>query len=150
MLACLLRVWKRLPSGLRKVYLRLRYAHFAIGVTALIRDDRGRVLLVRRTYSREEPWALPGGWVEGHDQPERGLERELFEETGLRFRAGPVLAVERAGFAVVVLLAAELVDGASLADFRPSAEVSDLGWAEPAQVARLSQTNARLLRKAGL
>ena len=146
----LLRVWIRLPSGLRKLYLRLRYAHFAVGVAGLIRDERGRVLLVHRTYSREEPWALPGGWVEGRDQPEHGLERELFEETGLRFRAGPVLAVQRAGFAIVVLLSAELVDGASLTDFRPSAEVSELGWVELAQVGRLSPTNARLLRKAGL
>ena len=146
----LLRVWIRLPSGLRKIYLRLRYAHFAVGVAALIRDERGRVLLVRRTYSREEPWALPGGWVEGRDQPERGLERELFEETGLSFRAGPVLAVQRAGFAVVLLLAAELVDGSSMADFRPSAEVSAVSWFEPAQVAQLSPTNGRLLRKAGL
>ena len=150
MLAWLLRVWKRLPLGLRRVYLRLRYAHFAVGVTALIRDCEGRVLLVRRTYSREEPWALPGGWIEGRDQPERGLERELLEETGLHFQVGPVLAVQRAGFAIVVLLSAELVDGASLTDFRPSAEVSALGWVEPAQVARLSPTNARLLRKAGL
>ena len=25
----------------------------------LIRDERGRILLVQRTYSRDEPWALP-------------------------------------------------------------------------------------------
>lgn len=150
MLPWLLRVWMRLPSGLRTVYLRLRYAHFAVGVTALIRDDEGRVLLVRRTYSREEPWALPGGWIEGRDQPERGLERELLEETGLFFRVGPVLAVQRAGFAMVLLLAAELADDSSLDQFRPSAEVSAVRWFDLAQVAQFSPTNARLLRKAGL
>jgi ADP-ribose pyrophosphatase YjhB (NUDIX family) len=146
----LLRIWIRLPSGVRKMYLRLRYANFAVGVAGLIRDDAGRVLLVHRTYSRDEPWALPGGWIEGRDQPERGLERELLEETGLHIQVGPVLAVQRAGFAVVVLLQAELAQGASLDQFRPSAEVSALRWFELAQVAQLSPTNARLLRKAGL
>jgi ADP-ribose pyrophosphatase YjhB (NUDIX family) len=146
----LLRIWIRLPSGLRKVYLRLRYVRFAVGLAALIRDDEGRVLLVRRTYSREEPWALPGGWMEGRDHPERGLERELLEETGLRFRVGPVLAVQRAGFAVVLLLAAELADGSRLDEFRPSAEVNALRWFDVAEVAQLSPTNARLIHKAGL
>jgi ADP-ribose pyrophosphatase YjhB (NUDIX family) len=146
----LLRIWIRLPRRLRYVYLRLRYAHFAVGVAALIRDEQGRILLVHRTYSHEEPWALPGGWLEGLDRPERTLERELLEETALHIRAGPVLAVERAGFAVVVLLAAELVDGSSLGGFQPSAEVNACTWAEPAAVSRLSRTNAALLRKAGL
>jgi hypothetical protein len=64
MLPWLLRIWRLLPSPLRFVYLRLRYGHFGIGVAALIRDDTGRILLVHRTYSRDEPWALPGGWLE--------------------------------------------------------------------------------------
>ena len=63
--------------------MRVRYGGFAIGVAGLIRDDRGRILLVHRTYSRDEPWALPGGWLEGKEPIERALERELHEETGL-------------------------------------------------------------------
>lgn len=150
MLRWLLRVWVRLPPRVRRAYLRLRYAHVAVGVAALIRDAQGRILLVHRTYSDEEPWALPGGWLEGRDRPERALERELMEETSLRIRVGPVLAVHRPGFALVLLLAAELVDGPGLAGFRPSAEVNACTWAEPAAVSRLSRTNAALLFKAGL
>jgi len=59
-----------------------------------------------------------------------------------------VLAVERTGFALVVLLAADLPDGTTLSDFRPSAEVNDVAWADLHDVSRLSRTNARLLRKA--
>jgi ADP-ribose pyrophosphatase YjhB (NUDIX family) len=143
----LLRVWRWLPRPLRHVYLRLRYGRFAVGVAALILDERGRILLVRRTYSRDEPWAIPGGWLErGDSDLRRALERELHEETGLRVQVGRVRAVERTGFTLVVLLQAELLD--PLASFRPSPEVSEVAWVEPSRAAELSRFNARLLRQA--
>jgi ADP-ribose pyrophosphatase YjhB (NUDIX family) len=101
---------------------------------------------VHRTYSYDEPWALPGGWLEGSDDAiEPALERELFEETGLRVRVGPIKAVERSGFAVVLLMQTELLD--STTDFRASAEVSEVAWADAAELGRLSGTTARLLRR---
>jgi 8-oxo-dGTP diphosphatase len=144
----LLRIWRRLPGPARFVYLRLRYTRYAVGVAGLIRDERGRILIVHRTYSIEEPWALPGGWLEGRETLEHTLERELLEETGLQVRVGRPLAVERGHFALVVVLAAELVAGNSLAGFQPSAEVNELAWIEPSDVARLSPFNALLLRHA--
>src|SRR5260370_21933827 len=102
MLPWLLRVWRVLPNPLRMVYLRLRYGHFAVGVSALISDEHGRILLVHRTYSRDEPWSLPGGWLEGSDVViERALERELREETGLQVKVGPAPAGQRARFSGV-------------------------------------------------
>ena len=146
MLPWLLAVWRELPGPIRQLYLKVRFGHFGVGVAALIRDEAGRILLVHRTYSRDEPWALPGGWLEGSEAIERTLERELGEETGLRVRVGRTLAVARAGFAVVLLLEAELLDPAS--SFRASAEVSELAWIEPERVGRLSGLNALLLRRA--
>ena len=146
LLPWLLRIWRQLPAPLRLLYLRFRYGRFAVGVAALIRDERGRILLVQRTYSRDEPWALPGGWLEGKEPIERALERELREETGLRVRVGAVRAVERAGFAIVLLMQTDLLDDS--ARFRPSPEVSEVAWIEPGEVSRLSHVNARLLRRA--
>ena len=146
-LGWLLRVWRELPEPLKQVYLRLRYAHFGVGLAALIRDERSRILLVRRTYSRDEPWALPGGWMElGDADLEAALQRELREETSLRVKLGKVRSVERAGFSVVVLIEAELLD--PIEACRPSAEVSDVAWAEPDEVGRLSRFNARLVGRA--
>jgi ADP-ribose pyrophosphatase YjhB (NUDIX family) len=147
MLPWLLRVWRRLPIPLKLLYLRLRYGRYGVGIAALIRDERGQILLVHRTYSNDEPWALPGGWLEGDDEGiPQALERELFEETSLRVRVGPVVAVERTGFAVVLLLSAELLDPTQ--SFKPSAEVSEVAWAEPNAVGAMSKVNARLLRRA--
>jgi ADP-ribose pyrophosphatase YjhB (NUDIX family) len=146
-LPLLLRIWRELPVPLRMAYLRLRYGRYGIGVAALIHDEHGRVLLVHRTYSREEPWALPGGWLESRDVTvEHALERELFEETGLRVHAGLVRAVDRAGFALVVLLETHLLDPVQA--FRPSPEISEIAWVDPRDVGRLSPTNARLMRRA--
>jgi 8-oxo-dGTP diphosphatase len=145
MLPWLLRVWTQLPNPLKRVYLRLRYGRFGVGVAALIRDERGRILLVHRTYSRDEPWALPGGWLEGTEAIERTLERELLEETGLRVKVGPVRAVERTGFAIVLLMDAELLDATT--DFRASPEVSEFAWVDPTEVGGLSRVNARLLHR---
>lgn len=144
LLPWLLRIWRQLPEPLRHVYLRLRYGHFAVGLAALIRDERGRILLVHRTYSRDEPWALPGGWLEPGDiSLEGALQRELYEETGLRIQIGQALSFERTGFAVVVLLEAALMDPIEV--FRPSPEVSGVAWVELDEIGYLSKLNARLL-----
>jgi ADP-ribose pyrophosphatase YjhB (NUDIX family) len=53
-------------------------------VGAIIRDDSGRVLLVRRA---NEPgrglWSLPGGRVEPDETEKAAVAREVLEETGL-------------------------------------------------------------------
>jgi ADP-ribose pyrophosphatase YjhB (NUDIX family) len=54
------------------------------GAAALIRDDRGRVLLVRRTDTRR--WGLPGGLLELGETVAGTVIRETEEETGLRVR----------------------------------------------------------------
>ncbi|CAE7835543.1 unnamed protein product [Symbiodinium sp. CCMP2592] len=57
-----------------------------VGVGAFVFDDRGRVLLVKRSStSRVAPgtWARPGGAVEHGESCEAALIRELREETGL-------------------------------------------------------------------
>ncbi|MBV2352905.1 NUDIX domain-containing protein [Streptomyces sp. J2-1] len=51
------------------------------GVTAIVFDDRGRVLLNRRTDTRE--WAVLGGIPDPGEQPAACAVREVYEETGV-------------------------------------------------------------------
>ncbi|WP_067127954.1 NUDIX hydrolase [Microtetraspora malaysiensis] len=62
-----------------------------VGANALVRDQSGRILIVRPGRSRT--FQLPGGQVDAHETPQDAAGRELHEETGLRLPVGPLLAI---------------------------------------------------------
>ena len=55
------------------------------GADALVQNQRGEVLLVRR--ADDGRWAMPGGWVDPGETPEQAVVREVAEETGLQVSA---------------------------------------------------------------
>lgn len=59
-------------------------------VTAVIRDERGHVLLARHA---EGGWVAPGGSVEPNEAPADALVREAWEETALLVEPLRVLGV---------------------------------------------------------
>jgi 8-oxo-dGTP pyrophosphatase MutT (NUDIX family) len=61
------------------------------GVTAVVFDDDGRVLLGRRADNGE--WALIAGIPEPGEQPAVAAVREVHEETGVHCRAERVVSV---------------------------------------------------------
>lgn len=61
------------------------------GVSALIRDEQGRVLLQQRADS--DQWSPPGGAIDPDETPADALVREVWEETGLHVIPRRLLAV---------------------------------------------------------
>ena len=62
------------------------------GVTALVFDDEGRVLLNRRADTRK--WSVLGGIPDPGEQPAACAVREVYEETAVRCVAERVVLVQ--------------------------------------------------------
>jgi ADP-ribose pyrophosphatase YjhB (NUDIX family) len=65
-----------------------------LGVDAAIFDDKGRILLLRR--SDDDKWSLPCGWVEVGESPLTAIIREVKEETGLDVKPTHILGIYNA------------------------------------------------------
>lgn len=88
----LLRSLNYLPSGFRKrlfVGIGLASRAMTLGVRVLVRDDQGRILLVRHTYV--PGWYLPGGGVERGETIQQAVRKELREECAIEALEEPKL-----------------------------------------------------------
>lgn len=52
------------------------------GVSVIVKDLRGQLLVVRHSYG-PQVWSLPGGGLKKGEDPEAAARRELFEELGI-------------------------------------------------------------------
>jgi 8-oxo-dGTP diphosphatase len=60
-----------------------------IGEYGFIINKKREFLILKLPINKEftkEMWMFPGGRLEKDDQPETGLKREVFEETGLKIK----------------------------------------------------------------
>ena len=110
-------------------------------VGAVIHDDRGRLLLIRRG---QEPgiglWSLPGGRVEPHESDQQAVVREVAEETGLRVVPGRLLGrVHRpAPGGEVYQIADYFCTLAGPAEPTPGSDADDVRWVTRSEYAELT------------
>jgi len=65
-----------------------------VGVGAVVVDERGRVLLVKRgSEPRKGHWSIPGGLLELGELLIDGVTREVAEETGLTVKPEAIVEV---------------------------------------------------------
>lgn len=116
---------------------------------AVVRDEHGRLLLVRRGH---EPaigrWSLPGGRIEPGETPARAAAREVREETGLEVEIGELLQTVDLWGGYRVHDFAATVRGGQL---RAGDDASDVRWCTPDEVTLLDLSTGLLeeLRRMG-
>jgi 8-oxo-dGTP diphosphatase len=112
------------------------YANSAPTASAVVIDDRGRILLARRAG---EPyagmWDLPGGFLDEEEHPLDAVVRELREETGLEIEPLELVAIEMdrygdeddAEATLNLYWTARVLSG----EMAPADDVSELSWFAP-------------------
>lgn len=85
-------MFRLIPAPLHRVALRIAYrlrhrwrmwrrVELA-GVSVIVKDLRGQLLVVRHSYG-PQVWGLPGGGLNKGEDPESAARRELLEEVGI-------------------------------------------------------------------
>lgn len=69
----------------------LQYPTPKIDIRAFVLNDKGQILMVRE--SMDGKWSIPGGWSDIGFSPKEVVEKEVFEETGLKVKTKQLLAV---------------------------------------------------------
>jgi len=143
----LTKIWKilRLPKNLQLSIMRVFQDQFLVGVTGIIFNEKDEILLFKHTY-RSHSWSLPGGYMKAGEHPSDGLEREIYEESGLVVSADEVLQTrtDRQTARLDICYVGKLLGG----EFEKTHEVSEYGFFKQDSFPLLRKNQLFLIDKA--
>ncbi len=146
---------RREADGRSRLYCeaerRFIYENPIPAATAIVTDDGGRILLIRRNRPpAKDRWALPGGFIEMGESPSDAARRELEEECGVRASAPSLIDIvyQESRYYGTSLL----IIGYSFAGFagepRPGDDAGDLAFHDPARLPELAfEAHGRLIAR---
>ncbi|MYZ09650.1 NUDIX domain-containing protein [Streptomyces sp. SID2999] len=138
------RLWHALRGSVQWRVLWLANAKFMVGVTGVVRNDAGQVLLLKhRMWPERRPWGLPTGFAKRGEEFPLTVVREVKEETGLDVQPGRLVRLT-SGYRLRVEVAYEaLHTGGTLKidDF----EILEARWFDPDELPQGLQDSHRQL-----
>ncbi len=127
-----LRVFGRLPTGVRRFIVRRVAPTWTAGTVAIIEREDGRWRMVKPVY--RAGWSLPGGLIDRGETPAEAVVREFMEELRLRIRVEdePWVVFDTAMRRIDTVFRAELLDDVDLdAIAIHTHELDAVGWFSP-------------------
>lgn len=138
------KIWSSTPKFLRLRVIRLTQKKFTASVAAVIINEQNEVLLLDHVLRPFSSWGLPGGFMEGGEQPENAIKREIYEETGLELEAIKIFRVRTLGRHLEILFSAEPKGTARV----KSREIKDFGWFKPDELPeKMSAGQKEIIKK---
>ena len=112
-------------------------SHPVVGVGAIVFDDAGRLLVIRRGRAPAAGlWSVPGGKLELGETLAAAVAREVREETGLEVEVGALVAVIERPPYVILDYRARVIGGVLGA----GDDASDARWVTDDELAALATT----------
>jgi len=111
-----------------------------LSVSALIEDDAGRYLLLKRAASSAHfagEWEPPGGKIDPHEPFDAALRREVKEETGLDVVLLGAAGVTEFEIERLRIIQLHIVAQASSTHVRISKEHTEYAWVHPGDFDRV-------------
>ncbi|MFN8459832.1 MAG: NUDIX hydrolase [Anaerolineae bacterium] len=138
---------QRIPPlrWLLAVLVRVWVPRHYVGAVGVIFNEAGEVLLLEHVFRPYYPWGLPGGWVEGGEDPADTIRREVKEELGLPIKVKQLVLcrVQGSGWSdttpsgLGLVYYCRLVEGMpslNLTEVQKGYEILSLTWADPAEM----------------
>ena len=115
-----------------------------VAVTAVIQDDAGRILLIRRTDN--DLYSIPGGGVELGETLTQTVKREVLEETGINVQVTDLIGVYSDPAHVIEFTDGEVRQEFSICfratpvggELRTSDESREVIWTDPTDLDELT------------
>lgn len=140
------KIWKYLGKKIQWRLIWILHSKFNVGLSIIIPDTEGRILLGKHVFSSDTPWRLLGGYINRNENIYDAAKREVKEETGIDIEPYRVLRI-RSGFAFrieITLVTKPVVGSMCVLDRK---ELDEVGWFAPGEEPKSTLESHRYLLK---